>query len=707
MSLFPEGARNNQETAMSTTLHYNGITLKECETKLFEQQVEYDPSVPTKCLRGFAFRVSSLLVYGPTTGETRDQSHIQTPGEDGYDISSRMRSIEARLLHPRKDFWLELTTQKVISGFASNLICAAGDLRGTMKKFQATDVADEDNTEFQRELIIDVDNGPKPRHVSVTQVFGGNSIHVEFEIEVCRVLFFGSQLDEDQYPWQVPSGHITPAIQNTLTPNPANPLEPFTMVPVLSNRWSMTETRDASWRIERKISGILRVKHSAYFAHSMRFLCMPGLQRGFQRKVCNWIGDPTGLTLKYEIVDVQRDAAPPPPAVDWKGSVHSTGDKGGSTIIHVSLSMIGQPGVNKSELLAAGGYIVGQKVPGLLARLESEKDENNDPYLVNAILENVAIYVSLDEPMVKLDVTARTVIEDYKQLATSMKYITSPLTVRRDEEDRVTYDPQRWPIPLPMSGMAPQNIFSCYLQNPYSVWHGIPKPISYQSPSISSAVPNNRPDAEEGYGYDNYYMQDSEIQDSKDDRQLTTTEQLTQNPVTFYFVKNTYDNDAGLIQLERSIVPPIVEPPDPEAEDYDPNAIPEYDPQYDTCRFVQLHGGRATRTMRVEAKRIGKKPQLPEPTPDLVDPNGIRERLMFVQHELVNPQFTKDLVTREFSVAATYTYGLSRPPQKWEKLRMATSPFDTLTPTAALVDQTEAYAATANIEWREPVDEEA
>ncbi len=48
--------------------------------------------------------------------------------------------------------------------------------------------------------VADVDNGPKPIHVSVDSILGGRSMQVTFEIEVCRKLC-GRAITEENDPY--------------------------------------------------------------------------------------------------------------------------------------------------------------------------------------------------------------------------------------------------------------------------------------------------------------------------------------------------------------------------------------------------------------------------------------------------------------------------------------------------------------------------
>jgi hypothetical protein len=85
---------------MATTVIYNGVTLRDCETQSFEQSVQFDESGTDVISSRFTIRVASTLV----AIHTAPQFGIDTPA--GLSAVERMTDINSRLWEPRKDFWL-------------------------------------------------------------------------------------------------------------------------------------------------------------------------------------------------------------------------------------------------------------------------------------------------------------------------------------------------------------------------------------------------------------------------------------------------------------------------------------------------------------------------------------------------------------------------------------------------------------------------
>jgi hypothetical protein len=697
---------------MSTTVWYNGVELRECETKSFNEEVFFDESHTDRIGYKFRIAVASTMVFGPGSSSSGDplgeKGFVAGPRtrEFGDDLGDKLRAIHRNLSAPRADFYYIMETVKGVPGANANhcIVRATGSIIGQMEDMPKS-VHDRIGTTpdvVWRERYVDINNGPTPISVKVTDIFSGNAVRVEFEIEVSLIERMGSQeSEESQYPVslppnmlvQTPSKDVGADAETTSTKLRA----------VLSNRWSMSETRNENWAIERTITGLLRIKHQQYLAHSMRYLCFPGLEDGYQRKSITFTDDPTGLNLRYTIVDAQKTAAPPPPATNWSGVHSQTTSLSGETIANVRLRLEGPPGVDKKQLFGAAGWVMSQRIPGL-QRFKSDNDPDGNPYPVTAILENVGAVNVITEPVVELNVTVRLITTDDKSYGVAMEDLLKPIDVKTESINVgspaipvmatvETYSPKKWPAPLPFPTDASASlvaIFSCYLQNPASPWHAIPKKAP---PQPTYTLTNSRNYRETETPPDTkYYRSETELVVSKKDQTKLTTEQLTEKPVTFVFISNTYSTKSGVVSLPRAFIPPKP----------DPLATPPVLPQ-DTCSFAQLHGGQCFRHFHMEITRTGANPQMVEPTEMLVDINGITERLVSAEQKLVSPELTRDAATRKYTVVCDYVYALSRPPTLKEKLRIATSPIDKLLPEDALLDQEAVYTKTDKIEWRPPV----
>ena len=139
-------------------------------------------------------------------------------------------------------------------------------------------------------LWNDVENGPKPQAVHLTQLTTGNIsgqavCTLDFEIHAacmcCRS--YG---------------------------------QPF----VLSNRWSVAESMDANFFTTRTINGKMRLASATFNAEYVRDLVLPSLEDGFRRESIDYAVAADGLTVDYVVKDRQIYQAAPGPARGWKAA---------------------------------------------------------------------------------------------------------------------------------------------------------------------------------------------------------------------------------------------------------------------------------------------------------------------------------------------------------------------------------------------------
>ncbi len=87
-----------------TTLIYNDVILRDCETKLFNQSIQMDPSGTDLMYSKFRIRVSSTVV---ATSYPNKSFGVSVSGEatPSANAIERVKIIHALLSEPRKDFW--------------------------------------------------------------------------------------------------------------------------------------------------------------------------------------------------------------------------------------------------------------------------------------------------------------------------------------------------------------------------------------------------------------------------------------------------------------------------------------------------------------------------------------------------------------------------------------------------------------------------
>jgi hypothetical protein len=635
--------------------------LRDCETKSFEQQIVYDESKTDLMYSKFRIRVASTLAAIRSSGNSFG---IAPPIGSGTTATQRERAIQRLLSEPRKDFWmlidsgvaneqmtaaqLSALTPPANTGIDDFLLIATGSVDGLMdlhplsSQYGSGDVV-------ARVDVVDVENGPKPTSVNVTEIIGGRTFRVEFEIEVCRKFCLPNFLDNPP-PFNI-WGSIVP-----------------TGSVVLSNRWFLDESKDENWITTRVLQGTLRVTQKSFWPHLVRSVCVPPLLRGYKRVRQSFVDDPTGLILKYRIEDQQAHASPPWPAVAWKAhhAESASGPNGSILTGEISIRLTGPPGVDKVQLIGAAGKVANDRIRGLSPTF----DGNNRPSY-STIINSASVVNVLDEPTIEMRVNVRYTDKDQKKnLMIRINEMGRPLTTLVSADDPryqvEGYDPRIWPVPLPYDSLTPAGIFASYLQNPCSVWHAVPQgslPGSIPDPPRPDVVDSGYPDADLYSSTHDLPDEDDFIKDVADDG--NAAEDIDNFPYVFLDLENEYVTHNGWSQLPFA--------------DTDPNAAR-------TALLVQLHGRVAKRILTVTASRDGQQPMIPALTEDITDHNGIREVMEKYSISIKAPELSAGGTNRRFAVRCVYVYLLERAPRLTEKLRGGSTQIDKILPQANWLD---------------------
>ena len=636
-----------------TTIIYNDVILRDCETKSFEQRIEYDESNTDLMYSRFRIRVASTLAA------TRypDQSFgIHPPSGDT--ATQRQKLIQKLLSQPRKDFWMLIDSgvanermkpselaalaSPLNTGVDDHLLISTGSPDGLMSLHPLSSQYGSGDT-VARIDVIDVENGPKPTSVNVTEIIGGRTFRVEFEIEICRKLCVAG--NDTQPPYEI-WGNIVP-----------------TGSLVLSNRWTIDESKDEDWITTRVLQGTLRVANKAIWPHLMRAVCVPPLLRGYKRTRQSFVDDPTGLILKYRIEDQQAHAAPPWPAIKWNAhhAESASGPNGSILTGEISIRLTGPPGVDKVQLIGAAGKIANDRIRGLSPTIDGDGRANYSTIINSASVVNV-----LNEPVIELRVNARYTDKDQKKnLMIRINEMGRPLTTLVESADPryqvEGYDPRIWPVPLPYDSLEPAGIFACYLQHPCSVWHAVPGGVL----PGSQGTPTRPVVADSGYPDADLYSSSHDLPDEDDflkdgpDTDGNAPEDIFSFPYHFVDLENRYLTHNGWSQLPYA--------------DTDPNAAK-------TALLVQLHGRISKRVLTVTASRDGEMPLIPALTEDITDHNGIREVMESSSIAVKAPELTAGGTNRRYAVECVYVYLLERAPRLTEKLRGGSTQIDKVLP---------------------------
>ena len=694
---------------VGTTLIYNGIALRDCETKVFEQKVQYDPSGTDVIYSRFKIRVSSTLV---SYEYAQNREHLSTIRPDevptvGGSVPERIRRVHTMLSEKGQLFYFYIPNATsngahLEPGWKNRtedlMLIAIGNNRpdsGVPPLLVPIHPDLPDGDKINAKDIADTENGPKPTHVSVDQIFGSRAMRVTFEIVVCRQLCDQFLFDEegeltdetDPYPLTEPNIDAVP--DNPETPNvdeseAGRKITPTTQI--LSNRWYVTESKDANWVTTRVLQGTLRVTDKSVLPHMMRYLVMPPLLRGYQRVSQTFANDPTDLVLKYRIEDRERHQAPPDPAINWSGHFVETGSKHGVyQTAEMQLRLIGPPGVDKQDLIGAAGRVINARMNGL------HKDPANPTTDHKVQLLNAAVVEVIGEPVIEFRIQVRYAGADKNYLTLRLKRIGEPLNKSGEDPPNSIdgYYPDQWPSPLPYDSETPSGILSCYLQRPCSRWHGI---VSWEEDKVKpyEGYDENDKVLRPGYHSRSEHKLDRDVRNltntsnlpfPREDKDIVSIDQFAGFPYTHIAIRSEYKTDTGRVQLPYAKSDPSASEP--------------------TAALIKLHSGACKRIFRMEASRTGALPKVPEPAEEITDVNGISEAMESWSISADAPKIGADWVSREYRIFCEYVYLLSRPPNASEKLRMAISPIDATPGEDRLIDASELFTNQL-IEWPPP-----
>jgi hypothetical protein len=644
-----------------THVLYNGVELRDCETKLFDQKVTLDDARNLLTSR-FHIRVESTvfgLYYQDYLEDAKAHpSTVVTENiESDRTATDRMHTIQKRLSQPRKDFWYATNggrNEDVDEDVYQILVASTGEEPGTeddpefFKDVRGNDieirfqdgyhVSGGDSGKLPRANLVDVNRGPIPLDVQITQLFGGRAFRISFEIEVYRHLCL-TQEDVETKPSDIGEDD--------------NP-EPNEFV--ISNTWSSEETCDEVFRRSKVVEGTLRVRDHRYWSQGFRSLCLPGLLPGYRRMSQRFASDPTNLVLKYRIEDKQAEAAPPEECVDWVMS-HVDGSKNefGMVERQIRIHLIGKPRVSKRSLLGVALRVLEARFPGAAAPTDDENvfvETRPVPFLREALI----ITQSSDKPEVELLCNVRQHIAGIGGFEDAIIASSEPLII-------AGYNPDNWPAPRPYDADTPAGIFACYMQSPCNQWHGIPESQSltlegYDTDNNAPSSPDTAPNYWEEADYAEY-LSPVPILETAD---VHRTDHISY-PYTHVEIDTRYSLSHGRMVLPYSIPRDVNE------------AIEGADPVYASLAVFPVHAGVHQRVITVNATRHGRPPELPEPARYLVDPNGITEQLVGKSEIVLDaPQASSDQSHRVFSVQGKFTYALARPIENTEVYRSANNP---------------------------------
>jgi hypothetical protein len=599
---------------MSTTIQYNGIELHNVSTKDWRQEIIYDASHTDKLYNKITIKVEGICHNQiPFTALSPGQRIISVdPGNNPSDLQGMHNLIISQLGVPRGNFKMFLESANGIPEIV--ILEATGGIGNTP--------------------TVDVDNGPKPSNITISEIVSNKIYKVGFTIEVA-VTF----CNIDRY-------------------------SPF----VLNNRWSIGEAMDDNFFITRTIHGRLRMAYSSMNSgatvpgHAVKYLVMPPLEWGFRRDSINYISSENQYECEYTIIDKQVHKAAPWPATKME-ITHSTGTSDGFTArAECNVRLEGPPWA-QSILLMIRAIQVINLVLGI-EDLEQAKD-----YLVEDA--NFTNHIG-EKPVIEASKRISTILK-FKNSTEPSSIMTKLIMSCGDGEftdaagnmllkpipgyEGFIYDEGKSPIPHtygydPKGGVrSPVNLFiqHCYLQTPCSPAKGIDQ-ANVQLDAGASGTSGTLPKVE-GYQYPSATLPEQ----TPSKYSAATQEAL----YTYCAQENKYSDDSLKLQLPLA------------------GNASSSDPTQDTSKIIQLGPKQAQLEITCHFERVGKLPEIPAPDEEFsMGPVlGVDCTLLKKWESVFPPQLTNDGTKSIYRIDAHYVYALSRPISKDEYLWMGALPY--------------------------------
>lgn len=384
---------------MATRLVYNGVTFCNVHTLEFDQRPVRDQSDTDTLYILMTIRIeaiccaSAFLSNNPNVG-------VLVPGGSASATAGDIEvALRRRILEQRKSLLYTMENRTIVSSDHAH----------------------------------DVNNGPKPLDLKVTNVAPG-SIRIEFTIETALV-------ECDNY-----SGTITAA-----------------QSPILNNRWSCVDDLDEQARTTRHWRGRLRISTAELNPQSFRGVVVPPLNPGWKRKRMNFVSELNSLELGYEITDEEMlGESPPSPAYKMAGTHMESVSVGADNAIgELNLRLDGAKSSDKRQMMQRAVQIV-------VTKLRLKREQTRFALLQLILIDHFGDNVNAVEARARVrhTIRAKSKIDGLGPVVTDK--IARPL-------DLPDYDPLIAPIVKPYGTASPASLFACFLQSPCNNQHAMPQ----------------------------------------------------------------------------------------------------------------------------------------------------------------------------------------------------------------------------------------
>lgn len=622
---------------MATDVYYNGVWMHNVLTREWRQEVEYDESGTDAIFSRFYLEFDGLIhlqtaltISGGSTGggapplsplnpsPVYTASSAPVPAENATQL---YRQIQACLWEPR---------QLLTVWFGGNL---------ALRALHVDAGTDPD---------CDVDNGPKPKLISLTQVVGNTLFRVRFAIEVAKVECC-SDVGSSEFQLAQP-----PEL-------------------VLSNRWSIAETMDDNFYVTRTVRGKIRTSQSmSANLFSLKPAIMPTLEAGFKRAVIDFEVLPNGLEADYTVVDRQVHTAAPFPATKISGHFVESTQMATMRFSELHVRLEAPPNVDKRVLMQRCAQIAVVRL-GNNGSLASATGYPEEVAFVEEIGELNAI-----ELRIRMNKTAGSDTNNGSFLGNlPMGTFGLPLQLPGTPTN---YDPAVSPVPWfygytsgsnsPRDPTDPSNpavilyAMRCFLQTPCDANHQMAQltgliggTLATQKPSSSDVV--------------------SSVTTVQSLPSFTGSSQVNESATQAVYRYYHYSSCYKIRRLKVGL----------------PVAGDITNLTDDATKFVSLGRPQAVRVITVDGERVGQPPNMPAPDETYTD-GAITGNLLDHHVEGFPTQLTADGTQRVYRLRGYYVYGLNRSPLASESLLLGKLPFSDNSEDAERFNPSTVYAQT-------------
>lgn len=598
---------------MATIVQYNGVTLYNVTTRSWRHEMIYDDSgtdlIGDRLSMTFDGVIHAQRVSG--FGVTDTKTYVASDSAPSS-ATAAYRTIEDLLKTPR---------QRLRVRFGNDIVIDVGP-------------GDRPSSVNSGGILgTDIDNGPKPRFVELTNILGNSAFRVRFTIDVM--------------------------VGNCKSITASNI--------VISNKWRVTEDMDSNFFTTRRIEGKLRLALSrpngqAFpSGHQFRPVVMPVLEVGFRRESVSFTSTENGLECTYSVVDKQVHTSAPWPATDMEVVHEESTSDGVHYISGVQIRLRGAPNTDKRLLIERAVQIVEQRLD-FTSRSPSEPEQIiTKASIRDHIGKENSIEMDLQVVQVPKDVAFLTRLRKEKlgvplELEGISITDTQGNTTTTTEIPGTEYDPRISAFPK-IYGYDPHGgerrpsvliVLHTFLQDRCMT---NAERALYSGASSDSSEPTGESRGDTTV----VEMPPGSLDDDPDEDRYNDESRAAVYMMSK--ISSRYDTHRMKVAM-------------PISRRLGQNV------QSATNVVFDLAEPQACRIFEIDIERAGKLPEVPFPAETITDGTLI-QTLAKKEETILAPVLTADGRHEVFRVIARYEYILSRPPLPTEVLRIGSHPYTT------------------------------